>query len=375
MENNDYIAHWGIKGMKWGVRKEEAVTSRERINRNNNDTKLALAKGEHKLQKFLSRQQRREGNRDAKLASVKEENRHTEDLIRQYRQERINRNNNNTRLAIVKEENKRQNDPALALAKEEHKLQKFLSRQQRREGKDNTKAQIRERKDNMKAQKLIEENREKRFKRAGVAIAGTFAAALIVSSMFLRKRKASNSNVVPASHGSSIIPISHSGIIGMRWGVRRYQNEDGTLTEGGKARYRRNSDGTYEKLDARTMTDQELDDSVARFKREAQYNDATGNEHRNPGYKKNLAEKTAVSGLGAFTLAAATSFVANKFGRGDPLKGKDLAKRVLANGVLAGGVASVTAFSSATGKAQNLNPNISSFDTYANKAETAKKKK
>lgn len=31
--------------------------------------------------------------------------------------------------------------------------------------------------------------------------------------------------------------LSHHGILGMKWGVRRFQNEDGTLTEAGKARY------------------------------------------------------------------------------------------------------------------------------------------
>lgn len=31
--------------------------------------------------------------------------------------------------------------------------------------------------------------------------------------------------------------LFHSGIIGMKWGVRRYQNEDGSLTEAGKKRY------------------------------------------------------------------------------------------------------------------------------------------
>lgn len=30
--------------------------------------------------------------------------------------------------------------------------------------------------------------------------------------------------------------IQHHGIIGQKWGVRRYQNEDGTLTAAGKAR-------------------------------------------------------------------------------------------------------------------------------------------
>lgn len=33
------------------------------------------------------------------------------------------------------------------------------------------------------------------------------------------------------------LPIEHSGIKGMRWGQRRYQNLDGTLTPEGKKRY------------------------------------------------------------------------------------------------------------------------------------------
>lgn len=32
--------------------------------------------------------------------------------------------------------------------------------------------------------------------------------------------------------------IRHFGIPGMKWGQRRYQNEDGTLTEAGKLRYK-----------------------------------------------------------------------------------------------------------------------------------------
>jgi len=38
--------------------------------------------------------------------------------------------------------------------------------------------------------------------------------------------------------------IEHAGILKMQWGVRRFQNPDGTLTEAGKLRYsRRNEDG------------------------------------------------------------------------------------------------------------------------------------
>lgn len=33
--------------------------------------------------------------------------------------------------------------------------------------------------------------------------------------------------------------LSHHGILGQKWGVRRYQNSDGTLTDLGKKRYRK----------------------------------------------------------------------------------------------------------------------------------------
>ena len=31
--------------------------------------------------------------------------------------------------------------------------------------------------------------------------------------------------------------LYHHGIKGQKWGIRRYQNDDGTLTEAGKERY------------------------------------------------------------------------------------------------------------------------------------------
>ena len=31
--------------------------------------------------------------------------------------------------------------------------------------------------------------------------------------------------------------LIHYGVLGMKWGVRRYQNKDGSLTSAGKKRY------------------------------------------------------------------------------------------------------------------------------------------
>ena len=49
--------------------------------------------------------------------------------------------------------------------------------------------------------------------------------------------------------------LEHHGIKGMRWGVRRYQNKDGSLTPRGKKRYDRDiRDNLAKKKDNRIDT-------------------------------------------------------------------------------------------------------------------------
>lgn len=43
--------------------------------------------------------------------------------------------------------------------------------------------------------------------------------------------------------------LSHNGIKGQKWGIRRYQNEDGSLTEAGKIRYRGTKGRIQKKID------------------------------------------------------------------------------------------------------------------------------
>ena len=63
--------------------------------------------------------------------------------------------------------------------------------------------------------------------------------------------------------------LYHHGIKGQKWGVRRFQNSDGTLTSAGKQRYSYDGASTQDK--AKRLLSRELDADVAIRKRWEQY--------------------------------------------------------------------------------------------------------
>lgn len=77
--------------------------------------------------------------------------------------------------------------------------------------------------------------------------------------------------------------LQHFGVKGMKWGVRRYQNKDGTLTPNGKNRYRseitnQNDPEIHDdyarrhyKKNVSQMSDAELKDRINRMQLEQQY--------------------------------------------------------------------------------------------------------
>ena len=73
--------------------------------------------------------------------------------------------------------------------------------------------------------------------------------------------------------------IAHYGIKGQKWGIRRYQNPDGTLTPEGRKRKqfknpiksvseRMNRRRKYPLTDTRKLTDDELDTKLRRLRKE-----------------------------------------------------------------------------------------------------------
>ena len=320
------LYHYGIKGQKWGVRRytNEDGTLTQEGQRKYNEL--------HKYQELDSRYNNVVGKRkigdpdyDAKIRQYnnqrdKVDAQHAEALERINQGEQVYRN-----------------------------LDKRLMKQVIKEDNNQIKAG------------------EKRAKKAKLIVGGVIVASILVGRKL--KAKTANSPIepvkiktvvtpsvvstgtaiaeyIPAVHHSLMLndltsannELQHYGIKGQKWGVRRFINEDGSLTTSGRARY--NPDLSRKK--AIDMTDDDLAKSNKRLAAESQYKQFAEKDIRD-------AQRIGASVLGSFMLSAGSVYAYNAIDKGSMHVGKNAVGKAMAIGGLAAAAALTTGLVSTQG--------------------------
>ena len=132
----------------------------------------------------------------------------------------------------------------------------------------------------------------------GAATGAALGAGIVAKKIYNKNENPDTKNVKHSDFGEN--DITHSGIKGMKWGIRRYQNEDGTLTDAGKVRY--NANGTKKTVEK--MTDAELAKANQRLSAEQNYNRLTGRNYKNRPAAADIALKAGISAVGGALLSS-----------------------------------------------------------------------
>lgn len=131
--------------------------------------------------------------------------------------------------------------------------------------------------------------------------------------------------------------LAHWGIKGMRWGVRRFQNKDGSLTKAGRKRYETDSSDEGEKntttpdggsstssataakskpKKVKAMTDEEIKERLARLKLEKEYRDTLqGSKSKGKKFAEDVMEqigRNTLTNVGTQIVNSGLTFATNK---------------------------------------------------------------
>ena len=103
--------------------------------------------------------------------------------------------------------------------------------------------------------------------------------------------------------------LMHYGVLGMKWGIRRYRNKDGTLTTAGKIRLSKDKDKAEKKerkdelKNRRSLSDVDMKKKIERLKIKKKKKNLT-EEDISPG-RKYVGEIMSSAGKKALTVVAA----------------------------------------------------------------------